>query len=168
MRKVKVGEGMAKSKRTKKSQNQIIEETLRLRIITLLILFIIVIAALRLGFIGQGLHQMFTFFVGNLYGVVYAILSLLCCYIIYKAKIPRFKGPEALGFYLIFASALTLATIPGDPQVKGIGVINTYIQGKTFNKGGLLGHIFYGSLSALFDSLGTLILAIVVLLIGWP
>lgn len=157
---------MAKSKRTKKSQNQIIEETLRLRIITLLILFIIVIAALRLGFIGQGLHQMFTFFVGNLYGVVYAILSLLCCYIIYKAKIPRFKGPEALGFYLIFASALTLATIPGDPQVKGIGVINTYIQGKTFNKGGLLGHIFYGSLSALFDSLGTLILAIVVLLIG--
>ena len=66
--------------------------------------------------------------------MVLFMLSLVCYVVIlfYKAKIPRFKGPEALGFYLIFASALTLATIPGDPQVKGIGVINYVYSGKNF------------------------------------
>ena len=43
---------MAKSKRSKKSKNQVIEETLRLRIIVLLVIFVVIIAALKLGFIG--------------------------------------------------------------------------------------------------------------------
>lgn len=166
MGKVKEGEGMAKSKRSKKSKNQIIEETLRLRIVTLLLMFVVATAALRLGFIGEGLHQAFTFFVGNLYGVVYAALMLLCCYVIYKAKLPKLNGPEALGIYLIFASALTLATLPGNPKIKGLGVINTYIQSKTFNRGGFIGSLFYGVFSSLFDNLGALILSIVILLIG--
>ena len=157
---------MAKSKRSKKSKQQLIEETLRLRIITLLGIFLIVIAALRLGFIGQGLHQCFAFMVGNLYGVVYLGLIILGCYIIYKASIPRMNGPEAIGLYLIFMSALTIASLPSQPQVKGIGVINTYIQSRLFNKGGFLGTVFYGAFSSLFDYLGALILAIVILLIG--
>ncbi|WP_028043688.1 DNA translocase FtsK [Candidatus Stoquefichus massiliensis] len=157
---------MAKSKRSKKSKQQLIEETLRLRIITLLGIFLIIIAALRLGFIGQGLHQCFAFIVGNLYGVVYLGLIVLGIYIIYKASIPRLNGPEAIGIYLIFVSAVTIASLPSQPQVKGLGVINTYIQSRLFNKGGFLGTVFYGSFSALFDYLGALILAIVILLIG--
>lgn len=157
---------MAKSKRSKKSKQQLVEETLRLRIITLLCIFLIVIAALRLGFIGQGLHQCFAFMVGNLYGVVYLGLIILGCYIIYKASIPRLSGPEAMGLYLIFVSALTIASLPSQPQVKGLDVINTYIQSRLFNKGGFLGTVFYGFSSALFDYLGALILAIVILLIG--
>ena len=50
---------MAKSKRSKKSKNQVIEETLRLRIIVLLVIFVVIIAALKLGFIGAMLHQCF-------------------------------------------------------------------------------------------------------------
>lgn len=157
---------MAKTKRSKKSKEQLIEETLRLRIIVLLLLFVVVIAAMRLGVIGENLHNVFAFFVGHLYGVVYAVLAILCCYVIYKAKLPRFNGPEALGLYLIFISALTLASVPSDPKIKGLGLIHTYIQSRTFNKGGLLGTIFYGSTSALFDHLGSMILAIVILLIG--
>lgn len=157
---------MAKSKRSKKSKQDVISETLRLRIIMLLIVFLIIVAALKLGLIGQNLHIMFTFFVGNLYGVLYAILAVFCGYVIYKAKLPKFHGPEAIGIYLIFGSALTLATIPNDSAVKGFGVINTYIQSKNFNKGGFIGSFFYGIFSSMFDSLGTLILAIVVLTIG--
>lgn len=157
---------MAKTKRSKKSKEQLIEETLRLRIITLLILFVVVIAAMRLGFIGQNLHQSCAFLVGNLYGVVYASFMLVCFYIIYKAKLPNFKGPEALGLYFIFVGSLTLSTIPGNPQIKGLGVINTYLQTKTFHKGGLFGHIFYGCFSALFDQLGALFLSIVIVFIG--
>lgn len=157
---------MAKTKRSKKSKEQIIEETLRLRIISLLLIFLIVIAALRLGVIGQTLHQCFAFMVGNLFGVVYLGLILFLCYIIYKATIPRLNGPEAIGIYLISISALTIASIPSNPQVKGLGVINTYIQSRLNNKGGFLGTVFYGVFSSLFDNLGALILAIVILLIG--
>lgn len=157
---------MAKTKRSKKSKEQIIEETLRLRIISLLLIFLIVIAALRLGVIGQTLHQCFAFMVGNLFGVVYLGLILFLCYIIYKATIPRLNGPEAIGIYLISVSALTMASIPSNPQVKGLGVINTYIQSRLNNKGGFLGTVFYGVFSSLFDNLGALILAIVILLIG--
>lgn len=157
---------MAKTKRSKKSKEQIIEETLRLRIISLLLIFLIVIAALRLGVIGQTLHQCFAFMVGNLFGVVYLGLILFLCYIIYKATIPRLNGPEAIGIYLISISALTMASIPSNPQVKGLGVINTYIQSRLNNKGGFLGTVFYGVFSSLFDNLGALILAIVILLIG--
>ncbi len=157
---------MAKTKRTKKSKNQLIEETLRLRITTLLVLFVVVIAALRLGFIGQGLHQVCAFLIGNFYGVVYAALMIVCFYIIYKAKLPYFKGPEAIGLYLFFIGILTLATIPTDSQIKGMGVINTYLQAQQFHKGGLIGHLFYGCFSALFDQLGALILSIVIVFIG--
>ena len=131
-----------------------------------MLIFLIVIAALRLGVIGQTLHQCFAFMVGNLFGVVYLGLILFLCYIIYKATIPRLNGPEAIGIYLISISALTMASIPSNPQVKGLGVINTYIQSRLNNKGGFLGTVFYGVFSSLFDNLGALILAIVILLIG--
>ncbi len=62
---------MAKSKRSKKSKNQILEEKLRLRIIVLFGIFAIIVSALRLGFIGQGMHNCFAFLTGHLYGVVY-------------------------------------------------------------------------------------------------
>lgn len=157
---------MAKTKRTKKSKNQVIEESLRLRIIMILMLFLIVIASMQLGFIGESIHSIFAFFVGNLYGVVYLSLGLLCIYIMIKAKFPRFQGPEALGIYLIFMSLFILATIPSNPQIKGMQVINTYLQAHTFNKGGFIGVVLYGLLSTLFDSLGAFIFAIVILLIG--
>ena len=60
---------MAKTKRSKKSKNQILEEKLRLRIIILFVIFAIIVSALRLGFIGQGIHNCVAFLTGNLYGV---------------------------------------------------------------------------------------------------
>ncbi len=157
---------MAKTKRSKKSKEQLIEEKLRLRIEVALVLFIIVIAALRLGFIGNGIHKACAFLVGNLYGVVYALLMCLCVYIIYTAKFPRFNGPEAIGLYFIFIGGLVLATIPSDPKIRGMGVINTYLQAGVFHKGGFFGYVLYGFLSTLFDQLGTLILAIIIVIIG--
>lgn len=98
--------------------------------------------------------------------MIYATLAVICLYTIYKAKIVNFKGPQAIGIYLIYSAILTLCTIPSDPQSKGVGLITAYIQSQKFHKGGFVGIFFYGCFSALFDSLGTLILSIVVLIIG--
>ena len=56
---------MAKTKRSKKSKNQILEEKLRLRIIILFVIFAIIVSALRLGFIGQGIHNCVAFLTGK-------------------------------------------------------------------------------------------------------
>lgn len=157
---------MAKTKRSKKSKNQILEEKLRLRIIVLFVIFAVIVSALRLGFIGQGIHNCVAFFVGNLYGVVYLAVLLLCLYILWNAQFPRFNGPEAIGIYAIFASVLTIASIPGQPQASGLGVISTYIQSQQMNKGGFIGVCLYGIFSALFESLGALILSIIIFIIG--
>lgn len=157
---------MAKTKRSKKSKNQILEEKLRLRIIILFVIFAIIVSALRLGFIGQGIHNCVAFLTGNLYGVVYLALLVVCIYILCKAQIPRLNGPEAIGIYAIFISMLTIASIPSQPQASGMGVISTYLQSQLMNKGGFIGICLYGVFSSLFESLGALILSIIILIIG--
>ena len=157
---------MAKTKRSKKSKNQILEEKLRLRIIILFVIFAIIVSALRLGFIGQGIHNCVAFLTGNLYGVVYLALLVVCIYILCKAQIPRLNGPEAIGIYAIFISMLTIASIPSRPQASGMGVISTYLQSQQMNKGGFIGICLYGVFSSLFESLGALILSIIILIIG--
>lgn len=157
---------MAKTKRSKKSKNQILEEKLRLRIIILFVIFAIIVSALRLGFIGQGIHNCVAFLTGNLYGVVYLALLVVCIYILCKAQIPRLNGPESIGIYAIFISMLTIASIPSQPQASGMGVISTYLQSQQMNKGGFIGICLYGVFSSLFESLGTLILSIIILIIG--
>lgn len=157
---------MAKTKRSKKSKNQILEEKLRLRIIILFVIFAIIVSALRLGFIGQGIHNCVAFLTGNLYGVVYLALLVVCIYILCKAQIPRLNGPEAIGIYAIFISMLTIASIPRQPQASGMGVISTYLQSQQMNKGGFIGICLYGVFSSLFESLGALILSIIILIIG--
>lgn len=157
---------MAKTKRSKKSKNQILEEKLRLRIIILFVIFAIIVSALRLGFIGQGIHNCVAFLTGNLYGVVYLALLVVCIYILCKAQIPRLNGPEAIGIYAIFISMLTIASIPSQPQASGMGFISTYLQSQQMNKGGFIGICLYGVFSSLFESLGALILSIIILIIG--
>lgn len=157
---------MAKTKRSKKSKNQILEEKLRLRIIILFVIFAIIVSALQLGFIGQGIHNCVAFLTGNLYGVVYLALLVVCIYILCKAQIPRLNGPEAIGIYAIFISMLTIASIPSQPQASGMGVISTYLQSQQMNKGGFIGICLYGVFSSLFESLGALILSIIILIIG--
>lgn len=157
---------MAKTKRSKKSKNQILEEKVRLIVIILFVIFAIIVSALRLGFIGQGIHNCVAFLTGNLYGVVYLALLVVCIYILCKAQIPRLNGPEAIGIYAIFISMLTIASIPSQPQASGMGVISTYLQSQQMNKGGFIGICLYGVFSSLFESLGALILSIIILIIG--
>ena len=76
------------------------------------------------------------------------------------------NGPEAIGIYAIFISMLTIASIPSQPQASGMGVISTYLQSQQMNKGGFIGICLYGVFSSLFESLGALILSIIILIIG--
>ncbi|MCD7894172.1 MAG: DUF87 domain-containing protein [Erysipelotrichaceae bacterium] len=157
---------MAKTKRKRKSKKDIFEENLKIRIISLIVVACIIIAAMRLGIIGIAMNSCVTFLVGNLYGVVYLGLLIGCIYTIYKAMLPRLASPQAVGLYLILVSISIIACVPANQDAKGMGMINTYIQSGTWNKGGMIGMLLFGILSSLFDILGTLIVAGIILIIG--
>ena len=156
---------MAKTKRTKKSQNQIMQEETRMRLYAVLVIFILVIAALRLGIIGHYLHLAVSFLVGNLYGVFYLGLAFVSLYVLIYAKLPRFNSPEAVSIYISLLAVFILMTYPST-DIKGFDVINSYLASKTFNKGGFIGAILFACLSALFDSLGAMIAGGFLLAVG--
>ena len=97
---------MAKTSRKKKSKQEQISEELKFRIVCIVFIFLIVIAAMKLGFIGEHLHFVFTYLFGNLNGIIYLCLLILLSYTTWKAHLPRLNGPKAIGIYLIFIGTM--------------------------------------------------------------
>lgn len=157
---------MAKTKRTKKTKQEQISEDLKTRIVAACALFLIVIASMKLGPIGEQLNFVFTFCFGNFVGIIYALLVLVCGYVIYCAKLPKFTGPKAVGIYLLLLATLLYVSVPNDTTNVGFKLVNQYMESMPLNKGGFIGAICYGGLSALFSYVGTLIAATFLLLIG--
>ena len=155
---------MAKTARKRKSKQEQVSEELKLRIICLFFIFLVIIAAMQLGVIGGHLNYVFMYVFGNLNGIIYLTCILLLGYIVVKADFPKFNGPKAVGLYLLFIG-LTLF-ISATPSLTGIKVIQSYFNQVPLNRGGLLGAVLYGFLSALFDYMGAIIAAVFIVVTG--
>ena len=155
---------MAKTARKRKSKQEQVSEELKLRIICLFFIFLVIIAAMQLGGIGDHLNYVFMYVFGNLNGIIYLTCILLLGYIVVKADFPKFNGPKAVGLYLLFIG-LTLF-ISATPSLTGIKVIQSYFNQVPLNRGGLLGAVLYGFLSALFDYMGAIIAAVFIVVTG--
>lgn len=155
---------MAKTARKRKSKQEQVSEELKLRIICLFFIFLVIIAAMQLGVIGDHLNYVFMYVFGNLNGIIYLTCILLLGYIVVKADFPKFNGPKAVGLYLLFIG-LTLF-ISATPSLTGIKVIQSYFNQAPLNRGGLLGVVLYGFLSALFDYMGAIIAAVFIVVTG--
>lgn len=155
---------MAKTARKRKSKQEQVSEELKLRIICLFFIFLVIIAAMQLGVIGDHLNYVFMYVFGNLNGIIYLTCILLLGYIVVKADFPKFNGPKAVGLYLLFIG-LTLF-ISATPSLTGIKVIQSYFNQVSLNRGGLLGAVLYGFLSALFDYMGAIIAAVFIVVTG--
>ncbi len=157
---------MAKTKRSSKSKNQAISQSLTLRIIMLFILFLSMIGVMKLGPIGIFIHTIIKFLFGSVYGIIFLGIFIFSLYVIFKGKIPRLSGPIGIGLYMVFLSFTLLCSIPGETDIKGLTVIFSYIQEGTFNQGGFLGVMLYGLFSTLFDRIGALIFGVFLFIVG--
>ena len=155
---------MAKTSRKKKSKQEQLSEELKFRIVCIVFIFLIIIAAMKLGFIGEHLHFIFTYLFGHLNGVVYLSLLILLSYTTWKAQFPRLNGPQAMGCYFILVGIMIF--MYANTQLTGIKVIQSYIATVPLNRSGFFGAIVYGLLSSLFDNLGAIIAAVFILVIG--
>ena len=145
---------MAKTSRSKKSKQDQISEDLKVRIIATVGLFLIVVGAMKLGPIGEQLNFLCTYIIGNFVGISYISLVLISGYVIYFAKLPKFTGPRAIGLYMVVGAVLTFMSSLNDDLMVGMKVINQYVSTAPCNRGGFLGAVLYGILSALFDKRG--------------
>lgn len=157
---------MAKTSRSKKSKQEQISEELKIRIIATVGLFLIVVAAMKLGPIGEQLNFLCTYIVGNFVGIGYISLIFICGYVIYYAKLPKFSGPRAIGLYLVIGAILTFMSSLSSDSIVAMKVVNQYISTAPCNRGGFLGALLYGILSTLFDKTGAMIAAGFILVIG--
>lgn len=157
---------MAKTSRSKKSKQEQLSEDLKVRIIAAVGLFLTIVATLKLGLIGVQLNFLCTYILGNFVGIGYVALILISIYVIYHAKLPRFNGPNAIGFYLLAGAVLTFMSSLSDNNMTGMKVIDQYIQQAPCNRGGFIGALLYGLLSALFDKTGAIIASGFVLVIS--
>ena len=157
---------MPKTKQRKTKKKQIADRELRYRLIAILILFILLIAALKTGAVGIFLDNIFGYILGVFAGVMYLIGIILCIYVIYEGNLPSLTGPKAIGLYLIIFSTILLASAPSNKSIVGFDVFKQFQLETQAVRGGLTGAILYSILSMLFDHTGTLILCILFILVG--
>ncbi|WP_279166554.1 DNA translocase FtsK [Thomasclavelia cocleata] len=148
---------MAKTSRSKKSKQEQLSEDLKIRIIAFTGLFLIVVAAMKLGPIGEQLNFLYTYILGNFVGIGYIALIIISFYVVYYAKLPRFNGPNAIGLYLLTGSILIFMSSLSEDNIIGMKVVNQYIATAPCNRGGFIGAILYGMFSYLFDKTGAII-----------
>lgn len=153
-------------KRKKKDQDTLFNERLQLRMIILLIIFLIVIASLKLGIVGVNINYLFAYFFGNFTGIIYGIILIYAICFLIKLEHPKYTSPEAVGLYLILIALITLASSPSDHSIKGMNVINLFFVQSSIIRGGLIGSLLYGSFSMLFDYIGTIIACSLLLVTG--
>ena len=154
----------AKTARKRKSKQEQVSEELKLRIICLFFIFLVIIAAMQLGVIGDHLNYVFMYVFGNLNGIIYLTCILLLGYIVKKADFTKFNGPKAVGLYLIIIGITFF--ISDTQSIKRIKVIQSYFNQVPLNRGGLMGAVLYGFLSALFDYMGAIIAAVFIVVTG--
>lgn len=155
---------MANIKRKTKKEIMI-QEKMRIRIISVVILFITVLGVFKLGVIGDLVNQAFLYLAGNVAYILYAVLIFISLYLLYFGKVFKISGPKAVGTYLVLLAAFILFSVPAQ-NIVGFEHFSLYVSKNPFTGGGVIGSILYSIFSILFSRVGTLIFAGLVLVIG--
>jgi len=148
---------MAKSKTRKKAAEKKYYQELQFRMISLLLLFLCIVGVMELGPIGNLINSCIIYLVGNLYGIVYMTLFFNFSYILFKAELPNYSGPRAVGFYLLFIAVITAASLPTEKKLVGMDSLELALNATGIYKGGFFGCLFYAVLSTLFAYTGAII-----------
>lgn len=164
---------MAKKKTRKKANQSLIDSDVSLYIYSLLIIVLSIIGILEAGPVGEFLTSAAKALVGNMYGILYAILIALSILLAKDKTLTKVKIRYYLGFMIIFCAWLIFCAIPKDETLNGMRVLNDYtshiqtiLAGKMAIGGGVLGALLYSLSSMLFDRVGTFIVIAFLLLLG--
>ncbi|KQL54577.1 cell division protein FtsK [Heyndrickxia shackletonii] len=173
---------MAKAKRRTRKEKQI-KSNIRFELTGMILIALSIISIIKLGAVGKALVFFFRFFLGEWY--IFALIGMiwLAGYLIIKRNLPLFFTRRLNGIYLIVMSLLLLSHVKLFELKAQVGqlasasvVTNTWeifwqeVKGESSTPdlgGGMIGAVLFAVSHFLFDSLGTKILSIVLILIGF-
>ncbi len=153
-------------KRKKKDRESLFNDRMQIRIVILLIIFITIVATLKLGIVGEYFNHFIEYFFGNFTGIICGLILVYSLYYLFKLKSIKLTSPEIIGMVIVLLSTLTFASIPSDHSIKGMDVIHLFFIQTKVIRGGLIGAVLYGVFSMLFDYIGTIIACVLLLLVG--
>ncbi|MGV3464136.1 MAG: DNA translocase FtsK [Heyndrickxia sp.] len=173
---------MAKSKKRTRKEKQI-KSNIRFELTGMVLIALSIISIIKLGAVGKALVFFFRFFLGEWYIIALIGMIWLAGYLIIKRNLPLLFTRRLVGIYLIIMSLLLLSHVKLFELISQEGklvnasvVTNTWelfwqeVKGESSTPdlgGGMIGAVLFAVSHFLFDSLGTKILSIVLILIGF-
>jgi len=173
---------MAKTKKRTRKEKQI-KSNIRFELTGMVLIALSIISIIKLGAVGKALVFFFRFFLGEWYIIALIGMIWLAGYLIIKRNLPLVFTRRLVGIYLIVMSLLLLSHVKLFELISQEGklvnasvVTNTWelfwqeVKGESSTPdlgGGMIGAVLFAVSHFLFDSLGTKILSIVLILIGF-
>ncbi|MES1043115.1 cell division protein FtsK [Bacillus obstructivus] len=170
-----------RKRRSKKSQQ--IKINIRFELVGIVLIALSLISIIKLGAVGKACVFFFRFFLGEWYMVALIGIIWLAVYLMIKREWPFFFGRRLCGIYIFLISLLLLSHVKlfellsREGHVKNPSVIQSTweifwreVKGDTSSPdmgGGIIGAILFAVSHFLFDSLGTKILCMVLIVIGF-
>ncbi|MCM3237663.1 DNA translocase FtsK [Heyndrickxia oleronia] len=170
-----------RKRRSKKSQQ--IRINIRFELVGIVLIALSLISIIKLGAVGKACVFFFRFFLGEWYMVALIGIIWLAVYLMIKRDWPYFFGRRLCGIYIFLISLLLLSHVKlfellsREGTVKNPSVIQSTwelfwreVKGDTSSPdmgGGIIGAILFAVSHFLFDSLGTKILCMVLIVIGF-
>lgn len=146
-------------------EEPLFSRSVRTRLLMVVVIFIFAMGFFKLGILGNGINTVIAFLFGNkLLIPIYLFILGICIYTLITAKKMNALSPMGVGILLIVIAALILATY--DKEKHGFILIPQYFTTARMSGGGLFGTFFYALISALFDSIGALIAAVLIMMLG--
>ena len=165
---------MAKSKtRKSQKQKQMVENEVLVYIYSLVLITLSIIGGLQIGFIGELTTSIIKYVFGNLYGVIYGVIIVLCVMMMMKKSVRDVPMKYLIGIGVLLCAWIIAASIPQNETLKGMDILSRYLQdsmlifrGEIAAKGGLIGAFLVSLCTFLFDYKGTWIIVIALLILA--
>ncbi|MBM7650063.1 S-DNA-T family DNA segregation ATPase FtsK/SpoIIIE [Bacillus ectoiniformans] len=173
--------GKTSNRNTKKTSQ--VKETVRFELIGIVMIALSLIGIIKLGAVGKAFVYFFRFFFGEWYMVGFIGAMIYAGYIMVKRTKPMIFRRKLIGLYFMTASMLLLSHVKLFELLSDNGgfdrpsvLMNTWelywmeVKGEAGSGsdlgGGMLGAALFAVSYFLFDTLGTRILSVVLILIG--
>lgn len=174
---------MAKKKRRKKKSAKKLKKSLKYELGGMMLIAISFISIIQLGAAGKGLVYFFRFFLGEWYMVALVGILFLAGYFMFKNDWPYFFSQRLVGIYLLIISMLLLSHLKLFDLMTAKGMVkNASVIKNTFQLfleevrtgasptddlgGGMIGAIIFAASHFLFDSLGTKMFSMMLIVIA--
>ncbi|MBE6114169.1 MAG: DNA translocase FtsK [Erysipelotrichaceae bacterium] len=161
---------MAKGKKKtvrKKKRNDEQEIGIYASAIVLIFLGILGLLNESAGFVGIVLCNVMRYFVGTLYGVIFAACILVGCSLLFRKHLPSFSSRVILSGSTLLLAWMIFCAIPDQPERIGMSVFIEYfnntlpiLKGEIASRGGLIGTLLFAVISMLVARTGTIVVLV--------